>query len=169
MSSVERSNRNCVTSSRLELARSASSNIGGDRSARSRFRLRNECIRFCTYGDRMSNSSTRLFTSSRKRDQSRSRNGWLRDTLRTTSSVMRGRSTQPRQVKLLDLSLPAHVVHQEVGVAFAPNESHRTSPSVAEVFVVYVLSTTGSMVRCCRRRKVASNRLLLSRNERNRA
>ncbi len=32
---------------------------------------------------------------------------------------------EPRQVKLLHFSLPAHVVHQEVRVAFAPNESHR--------------------------------------------
>ena len=31
---------------------------------------------------------------------------------------------QPRQVQLLHFSLPAHVVHQEVGVAFSPNESH---------------------------------------------
>jgi hypothetical protein len=32
--------------------------------------------------------------------------------------------TEPRQVKLLHLALPAHVVHQKVGVAFASNESH---------------------------------------------
>jgi hypothetical protein len=31
---------------------------------------------------------------------------------------------KPRQMELLHLSLPAHIVHQKVGVPFAPNESH---------------------------------------------
>jgi hypothetical protein len=32
-------------------------------------------------------------------------------------------------MQLLHFSLPAHIVHQKVGVAFAPNESHYRSLS----------------------------------------
>jgi hypothetical protein len=42
---------------------------------------------------------------------------------------------QPRQMQLLHLALPAHVVHQKVGVAFASNKSHNTSFSEQRTFL----------------------------------
>src|ERR1700734_3384715 len=67
--------------------------------------------------------------------------------------------SQTRQVQLAHLSLPAHVVHQKVGVAFAPDESHPNSSRrrheespdsygrVTNLCVVYERSTTITMVQ----------------------
>src|SRR5271167_2214519 len=62
-------------------------------------------------------------------------------------------------MQLLHFALPANVVHQKVGVAFAPNESHNTSFSCRALpnalhgyklrccYVVYGWSTTRAIVR----------------------
>src|ERR1700728_1431109 len=71
---------------------------------------------------------------------------------------------QPRQLELLHFPLPAHVVHQKVGVPFSSYESHdylSFEPGTTSNWdVVYGPSTTRSMVRCKRWAKVASNRLM---------
>src|SRR5271170_2757468 len=55
--------------------------------------------------------------------------------------------TKPREMKLLYFAQPAHVVHQVVGVAFSPYESHNYL-LFGGACVVYEASTTPSMVRC---------------------
>ena len=59
-------------------------------------------------------------------------------------------------MKLLHFALAAHVVHQKVRVAFAPNESHNPLLRLPWLFglsehifdVVYMPSTTLTMVGC---------------------
>ena len=43
---------------------------------------------------------------------------------------------EPRQVKLLNFSSAAHIVHQVVGVALAPNKSHNHLLCTSVAFVV---------------------------------
>ena len=75
----------------------------------------------------MSNSSTRLFTCSRKRRPIQIEERMVPRNLADHVVGDARPLAKPRQMKLLHFSLPAHVVHQVVAIAFAPNESHNAS------------------------------------------